>query len=28
MTGHVPSLNVSVSVGILLFERRRQLETT
>jgi len=25
MTGHVPSLNVSVSVGILLFERSRQM---
>ncbi len=25
MTGHVPSLNVSVTAGILLFERRRQI---
>ena len=28
MTGHVPSLNVSVSVGILLFERLRQMESS
>ena len=28
MTGHVPSLNVSVSVGVLLFERLRQMESS
>ena len=26
MAGHVPSLNVSVSAGVLLFERRRQIQ--